>query len=111
MIEQEYIFHRNAADDDSAKIRHCDNDQTWTVESYDARVSKLMKQSGAAELKSDSSARVFKVNAKQLIEFIAETNGLIVEFRTRRRAQLSPEQIEAKRQRMAELRARQLEKA
>lgn len=98
-------------DDEAARVRHHDNETTWTCESYDNRTSTALVMAGAVEKPSLHSGRIFTVDAKQLIQFIAETNGLHVEFRNRKRPQLTPEHAEARRQRMAELNARQRVKA
>jgi len=105
--EQEYIFHRDISDDSSAKVRHHDDEQTWTIESYDLRVTQRMIELGATAKPSRIDGHLFAVDAKLLIEFIAASAGLNVEFRNRKRQQLSPEKIEARRQRMAELNAKQ----
>mgnify|MGYP001256910474 CR=1 FL=1 len=105
--EQEYIFHQNIDDDESAKVRHHDDERTWTVESYDPKVTRRMIELGAPALPSRIDGHLFAVDAKQLIEFIAESSGLNVEFRNRKRQQLSAEAMAAKRQRMAELNAKQ----
>ncbi len=47
--ESETIFHRDSTNDSSAKARHCDDDQQWTVESYDAGTTKAMRAAGATE--------------------------------------------------------------
>ena len=105
--EQEYIFHQNIDDDESAKVRHHDDERTWTVESYDPKVTRRMIELGAPALPSRLDGHLFAVDAKMLIEFIAESSGLNVEFRNRNRQQLSCEAMAAKRQRMAELTAKQ----
>lgn len=55
-----------------------------------------------------ADGKLFRLTAQQLIEFIAADAGLNVEFRARKRAQLSPEALEAKRARMKALRASQM---
>ena len=107
MNESEVILHRNIDDDESAKARHHDNDDCWVVESYDARTTRAMVDAGAPERASAHSGRVFVVEARQLIEFIAATNGLVVEFRSRKRQTLTPEKVEARRLRMAAINAAQ----
>ena len=107
MNESEVILHRNGDDDRSAKARHCDDDQHWTVESYDAATTKAMRVAGAAEKPSAHSGRVFSVAARQLIQFIAAEHGLTVEFRHRKRQQLTPEKTEARRLRMVAMNAAQ----
>lgn len=105
--EQEYIFHKDIDNDESSKVRHHDNDKMWTVESYDKRLTRKMLDLGADCLANASDAQMFRLDAKQLIVFIAESSGLIVEFRNRRRQQLTPEKAEARRLRMAFLNAQQ----
>ena len=105
--EQETIFHQDINDDASHKVRHMDDERTWTVESYDPKVTRRMIELGASAKPSKNDGHLFTVDAKQLIEFIAETSGLIVEFRNRRRQQLTPEKMEARRLRMAEMNAKQ----
>ena len=106
-IETETIFHRDIDDDESAKARHHDNDDFWVVESYEARTTKAMLDAGATQLPSRVAGKLFSVDARQLIEFIAAASGLNVEFRNRKRQQLSPEKAEARRQRMAAINAAQ----
>ena len=107
MNESEVILHRNREDDRSAKARHLDASKQWTVESYDAATTKALRAAGAAEKPSAHSGRVFSVDARQLIQFIAAENDLIVEFRHRKRQQLTPEKTEARRLRMAAMNAAQ----
>lgn len=108
--DSEYILHQLFGDDDSAKARHHDNEEAWTIESYDARVTKRMIELGAQTKASKIDGNLFIVDAKLLIEFIAESSGLNVEFRKRKRQQLSESAMAAKRARMSELRSRQLSK-
>lgn len=105
--ETEVIFHQDINDDTSNKARHHDDEQTWTVESYDPKVTRRMIELGAPVLPSQLDGHLFAVDAKMLIEFIAASAGLNVEFRNRKRQQLSGEAMAAKRQRMAELNAKQ----
>jgi len=91
MNESEVILHRNIDDDASNKARHHDNDDCWVVESYDARTIRAMIAAGATEKPSAHSGRVFKVDARQLIEFIAKSSGLAVEFRKHKKRQYSEE--------------------
>ena len=105
--ETECIFHRDPTDDASAKARHHDNERTWLIESYDPKVTRRMIELGAPALPSRIDGHLFAVDAKMLIELIAESSGLNVEFRNRKRQQLSAEAMAAKRQRMAELNAKQ----
>jgi hypothetical protein len=104
----EVIYHhRNRDDDASNKVRQCDDSGKWTVESYESRTTKAMIDAGAKQLPNRIQGRLFEVDARQLIEFIAASSGLVVEFRARKRQTLSPEKAEARRIRMAELNAAQ----
>jgi hypothetical protein len=117
--EKEYLFtagapvelanglHMPPDNDEAQRARHHDNETTWTIESYDPKVSTALAAFGAVEKKALSDGRIFQVDAKGLITFIAESSGLIVEFRTRRRQQLTPEKQEARRLRMAAMNAAQ----
>ena len=89
--EQEYIFHQDIADDSSAKVRRHDDENFWVVESYDTRTTRRMKELGAIEKPSSCDGAIFQVDAKMLIEFIAASSGLVVEFRKHRKRQLSEE--------------------
>lgn len=93
------------ANDIAHRIHHYDNEQVWTVDAYDRRMIAAMREAGAVEMPSQIDGVLFRVDAKQLIQYIADTSGLIVEFRTRRRQQLSDEQRELRRQRMAAMNA------
>ena len=106
--ETEVIFHRGDRDDDAgAKVRHHDSDPFWTVESYEARTTKAMIALDAEQIPSRVDGHLFRVDAKKLILFIAESSGLNVEFRTRKRQTLSPDKAEARRLRMAAINAAQ----
>jgi len=108
VTESEVIFHRNDRDDDAgAKVRRHDDDQTWIVESYDNKTTRAMQDAGAESIPTRIDGHLFRVDARQLIIFIAASSGLVVEFRTRKRQTLSPENAEAKRRRMAEMNAAQ----
>ena len=94
-------------DDQAARARHHDNERVWTVESYDAKLTRRMLELGAQRLPSRIDGALFCVDAQQLILFIAASSGLVLEFRSRKRQQLSPEKQEARRQRMAAMNAKQ----
>lgn len=106
--ETEVIFHHNGESDDGNKVRHHDNDNFWIVESYEAKTTRAMIEADAVRIPSRIDGHLFKVNAKQLIAFIAAASGLNVEFRNRKRAQLTPENAEKRRLRMAEMNAKRL---
>jgi hypothetical protein len=89
--ETEVIFHRDINDDESAKVRHHDNDDSWVVESYNPKVTRRMIELGAPVVASVIDGHIFQVDARQLIEFIAASSGLIIEFRKHKRRQYSSE--------------------
>ena len=106
--ETEVIFHRGDRDDDTEnKVRHHDNDPFWVVESYEARTTKAMIALDAEQIPSRIDGALFKVDAKQLILFMAESSGLNVEFRTRKRRQDSEATKARLADRMRELRQQQ----
>ncbi len=49
-----------------------------------------MIEAEAQPLPTVIDGKLFEVDAKQLIQFIAESSGLVVEFRQRKRRQDSP---------------------
>lgn len=116
--EIEVIFHQGepterdgglfvASDlDDGNKVRQHDNDKTWVVESYSARTTRKMREMGATEKPSKIDGQLFVVDAKQLIEFIASSSGLVVEFRKHKKRQYSEETKAALRDRLAAMRAK-----
>lgn len=112
LFQGEPVQHRNGAftqppNDQANQVHHYDNERSWTVVSDDRKLSGYMESIGATEKPCAHDGRLFVVDAKQLIEYIAESSGLIVEFRQRRRQQLSEERREALRQRMATMNAKQ----
>lgn len=121
--EKEYMFIQGAPvqtesgrfmspdNDEAARVRHHDDETTWTCESYDNKLSTGLVMAGATEKPSLCDGRIFECDARQLIQFIAASSSLVIEFRQRKRQQLSPEQAEARRLRMSELNARQRMKA
>ena len=92
--------------DDTSKARHHDNDKTWTVESYDPRVTRRMVELGASEKPSRTDGHLFVVDAKQLIEFVAVSSGLVVEFRKHKKRQLSDETKAKLKERLAQMRTK-----
>lgn len=117
-IEQEFHAHRGEPaersggrfcipDDDTAPhISQYDDETAWTLDVYHDKHAKLLGRLGHAPLPcTHADGQLFRLNAQQLIEFIAADAGLNVEFRSRKRAQLSPEALEAKRERMRALNA------
>lgn len=108
MIESEVIFHRGDRDDDySNKARRHDNDPFWVVESYDNKTTRAMIDAGAIPLPSKIDGKLFQADARQVIQFIAASSGLVVEFRTRKRRQDSPATKARLAERMREMRQQQ----
>jgi hypothetical protein len=117
--QTEYLLHQGEAvhrgngvysspdEDERAMARHHDHEKVWTVESYDPKLTRRMLELGATVRPSKFDGHLFTVDARQLIEFIAAASGLNVEFRARKRQQLSPEKAEARRLRMAAMNAKQ----
>lgn len=116
--EQEFHAHRGAPaersngrycipdDDQAPHISQYDNEAAWTLDVYHSTHAKLLGKLGHTPLPcTHSDGKLFRLTAQQLIEFIAADAGLNVEFRARKRAQLSPEAMEAKRARMRALNA------
>jgi hypothetical protein len=93
-------------DDQAAHFSQCDDDAAWTLDCYHDRHNKALVKLGCKPLRAThADGKLYRLTAQQLIEFIAADAGLNVEFPRRKRAQLSPEQLEAKRQRMKALNA------
>jgi hypothetical protein len=117
--EQEYHLHQGEPyrhedglytrprpfEDDNHMAKHYDKERWWTVEAYDRSVIRRMREIGAMERESRLDGVLFQVDAKQLIEFIAAAEGLIVEFRTRRKRRIS----EKEKRRLAEMGRRNFE--
>lgn len=82
-----------------------DNEQHWTIETYDRKSANTLTRIGATEVKSAHDGRIFDLDAHQLIEFLAEVNGLIIEFRKHKKRQYSEATKEAMRERLAKARA------
>lgn len=117
MTTQEFHAHRGKPAK-RAGGRSCapDNDQTphfsqyddeagiWTLEVYHEAHAATLAGMGCKPLPSTHGAgKLFAVDTRQLIQFLAESEGIPVEFLSRRKAQLTPEQVEAKRERMRAL--------
>jgi hypothetical protein len=95
-------------DDTAAHISQYDDDAAWTLDCYHDRHNRTLTKLGCKPLRSThADGKLYRLTAQQLIEFIAADAGLNVEFPRRKRAQLSPEALEAKRQRMKALNAAQ----
>jgi hypothetical protein len=121
-IEQEFHAHRGkpakragdkfcTPDDDTAPhfSQYDDQAGVWTLDVYQERHAKHLVTMGCKALPSTHGAgKLFAVDTRQLIQFLADSEDIPVEFRSRRKAQLSPEQLEAKRARMRALNAAKL---
>jgi hypothetical protein len=119
MDEQEIHAHRGQPakrsgkhctpdDDQAAHISQYDESDVWTLDVYHERHNKaLAKLSHKPLSATHADGKLYRLTAQQLIQFIAADAGLNVEFPKRKRAQLSPEAMEAKRQRMKALNAAQ----
>lgn len=103
--EREIHLHRGAPaersggrycipDDDTAPhFSQCDDEDFWTIDCHNDRHAKSLMGMGCKPLSATHSAgRLFKVSAQQLIEFIAADAGLNVEFRKRKKKDLTDEQ-------------------
>lgn len=107
MHEQEYHIYQREPDDTGNQAHHYDQDKTWVVETHDDRLASFLRGIKATEQPCLHDGRIFIVDAKQLILFIAEASGLAVEFKSQKKRQYSEEQREAMRQRMAKARQKQ----
>jgi hypothetical protein len=98
--------HCRPDDDTAAHISQCDDESVWTLDVYHDRHNRTLTKLGCKPLRSTpADGKLYRLTAQQLIEFIAADAGLNVEFPRRKRAQLSPEALEAKRQRMKAINA------
>lgn len=91
--------------EENTVAHHYDQEQHWTVECYDKRHANILGKLGALEVASGHDGRIFDLDARQLIEFLAEVNGLIIEFRKHKKRQYSEATKEAMRERLAKARA------
>ena len=85
--------------DETNRAHHYDAEKVWTVETYNRRIGENLQRMGATEKPCLHDGKLFVVDAKQLIEFIAESSGLIVEFPKRRKPQYSEESLAKLRER------------
>ena len=95
---------------DSSNERHCrnyDNGDMWHVEAHDRRSATILEGVGAKRIQTPHDGVSFDCTPQQLIEYVAALHGLNVEFRKRKRQQLSPEEKQRRRERMLALRAAQ----
>lgn len=97
--------HCTPDDDMAAHISQYD-ESVWTLDVYHDRHNKALAKLGHKTLSAThADGKLYKLTAQQLIQFIAHDAGLNVEFPKRKKAQLSPEALEAKRERMKALNA------
>ena len=84
----------NAWQDDCNEqhLRNYDGASTWHVDCYDRKSSAILDRIGAAKVDSGFDGESFDCTPMQAIEYIAALAGLNVEFRKRKRRQLSDEQ-------------------
>ena len=97
-------------DDDQAAhfSQYDDESDVWTLDVYHDRHNKALAKMGCKPLRSThADGKLYRLTAQQLIQFVAADAGLNVEFPRRKKAQLSPEALEAKRQRMKAINAAQ----
>lgn len=118
-VEQEFHAHRGKPakrsngrycipDDDQAPhfSQYDDQAGVWTLDVYHDKHAKQLVAMGCKALPSThSDGKLFAVDTRQLIQFLADSEGIPIEFRSRRKAQLLPEQLEAKRARMKAMNA------
>lgn len=103
--EREIHLHRGAPaernggrycipDDDTAPhISQHDDETLWTIDCYHDRHAKTLMGMGCKSLPATHGAgKLFKVTAQQLIQFIADDAGLNIEFRKRKKKELTDEQ-------------------
>jgi len=100
--------HCTPDDDQAAHISQYDDESAWTLDCYHDRHNKALAKLGCKPLRSThADGKLYKLTAQQLIQFVAADAGINVEFPLRKKAQLSPQALEAKRQRMKALNAAQ----
>lgn len=105
-VEQELHAHRGkpakraggkfcTPDDDTAPHFSQYDDQTgvWTLDVYHERHAKQLEKMGLQPLPSThSTGKLFAVDTRQLIQFLADSEGIAIEFRKRKKRTLSDEQ-------------------
>lgn len=89
-------------------VRNYDNEEVWHLDAYDRRSATILDQLGATRIDAGHDGASYDCTPQQVIEYIAALAGLNVEFRSRKKAQLSPEQLAAKRERMRQMNAAKL---
>lgn len=102
--EQEFHAHRGhlakrsngrycILDDDTAPHISQYDDEAWTLDVYHERHAKQLVAMGCKALPSThSTGKLFAVDTRQLIQFLADSEGIAIEFRKRKKRQLSDEQ-------------------
>lgn len=86
-------------------LHNYDGGEKWHVETYDRKSAGILAKLGATSIPTAYDGACFDCTPQQAIEYIAALHGLNVEFRSRKKAVLSPEQLAAKRNRMLQLNA------
>lgn len=80
-------------DDQAAHVSQYDDESVWTLDVYHDKHNKALAKMGCKPLRSThADGKLYKLTAQQLIEFIAADAGLNVEFRKRKKRQLTDEQ-------------------
>jgi hypothetical protein len=82
-------------DDDQAAhfSQYDDESDVWTLDVYHDRHNKALAKMGCKPLRSThADGKLYRLTAQQLIEFVAADAGLNVEFRKRKKRQLTDEQ-------------------
>lgn len=80
-------------DDNQPHVSQYDDEALWTLDVYHAHHQRTLAKLGAQPLPATHSAgSLYRLTAQQLIEFVAADAGLNVEFRKRKKRQLSDEQ-------------------
>lgn len=75
------------------------------MEAYDRRSATILEGVGAKRAETPYSGDSFDCTPQQLIEYIVALHGLNVEFRKRKRQQLSEEERQRRSERMKVIRA------
>lgn len=97
--------------DKTDRIHHYDNDNAWTVETYNPHIAVWLAEHGAEEKKGYHDGHLFVVDARLLIQYIARVSDLIVDFPKRRKPQYSEESLAKLRERGRKLYEAQKAKA
>lgn len=105
LTQQEFHAHRGqpvrrnnhycAPDDDRSICFHqYDNEAgVWTLDVYHERHAQALVHMGCKPLPcSHGDGKLFAVDTRQLIQFLADSEGIAIEFRKRKKRQLTEEQ-------------------